>query len=74
MSENFADEYNESSHYLHEKQKIAAYKPAPLFAPLNDVICSRTWFEVYAGLAEDDAIPNSPDLLVASDSPPTHRV
>lgn len=56
------------------KAEDCRYKPAPLFARLNDLICSRTWFEVYAGLAEDDAIPNSPDLLVASDSPPTHRV
>lgn len=38
--ESFADEYNEFEHYLHEKQKIAAYKSAALFAQLNDVICS----------------------------------
>ena len=38
--ESFADEYNEFGHYLHEKQKIAAYKSAALFAQLNDVICS----------------------------------
>lgn len=36
----FADEYNEFGHYLHEKQKIAAYKSAALFAQLDDVICS----------------------------------
>ena len=38
--ESFADEYNEFGHYLHEKQKIAAYKSAALFAQLDDVICS----------------------------------
>mgnify|MGYP003455399330 FL=1 len=38
--ENFADDYKEFGHYLHEKQKIAAYKSAPLFAQLDDVICS----------------------------------
>lgn len=38
--ENFADNYKEFGHYLHEKQKIAAYKSAPLFAQLDDVICS----------------------------------
>ena len=38
--ENFADDYNEFGHYLHEKQMISAYKSAPLFAQLDDVICS----------------------------------
>ena len=38
--ESFADEYNEFGHYLHEKQKIAAYKSAALFAQLDNVICS----------------------------------
>jgi hypothetical protein len=38
--ESFADEYNEFGHYLHEKQKIAAYKSAALFAQLDDIICS----------------------------------
>lgn len=38
--ESFADDYNEFGHYLHEKQMISAYKSAPLFAQLDDVICS----------------------------------
>ncbi len=38
--ENFADDYKEFGHFLHEKQKISAYKSAPLFAQLDDVICS----------------------------------
>lgn len=38
--ENFADDYSEFGHYLHEKQMISAYKSAPLFAQLDDVICS----------------------------------
>ena len=38
--ENFADDYNDFGHYLHEKQMISAYKSAPLFAQLDDVICS----------------------------------
>ena len=38
--ENFADDYKEFGHYLHEKQMISAYKSAPLFAQLDDVICS----------------------------------
>jgi hypothetical protein len=38
--ENFADDYKGFGHYLHEKQKIAAYMSAALFAQLDDVICS----------------------------------
>ena len=61
--ESFADEYNEFGHYLHEKQKIAAYKSAALFAQLDDVICSiYVFFENGAII-----LPREPEMKFTQD-------
>ena len=61
--ENFADDYNEFGHYLHEKQMISAYKSAPLFAQLDDVICS-----IYVFFDNGEIIlPKEPEMKFTQD-------
>ena len=61
--ENFADDYNEFGHYLHEKQMISAQKSAPLFAQLDDVICS-----IYVFFDNGEIIlPKEPEMKFTQD-------
>ena len=61
--ENFADDYKEFGNYLHEKQKIAAYMSAALFAQLDDVICS-----IYVFFDNGEIIlPKEPEMKFTQD-------
>lgn len=61
--ENFADNYKGFGHYLHEKQMISAYKSAPLFAQLDDVICS-----IYVFFDNGEIIlPKEPEMKFTQD-------
>lgn len=61
--ENFADNYKGFGHYLHEKQKIAAYMSAALFAQLDDVICS-----IYVFFDNGEIIlPKEPEMKFTQD-------
>ena len=61
--EGFADDYKEFGNYLHDKQKIAAYKSAALFAQLDDVICSIYVFFDNGAII----LPKDPEMKFSQD-------
>lgn len=59
----FADDYKEFGNYLHDKQKIAAYKSEALFAQLDDVICSIYVFFDNGAII----LPKDPEMKFSQD-------